>query len=319
MAIAQANTRGVAPATMNLVAIPEIATAPAGGLSVTDDVHFGINLDEVVHAPLYVDLDRAVALELDLVGLGPRSIDIKRRGGRTAEDDWFIDQAIGRARPQTDMNTARFDAFNQRLPLLKPNYPAGAQISGVPVGGQPKPHVAGATTKAGADQLQLGTRWSKTALEASLARGGGRIHFHLTGMGDLAGTLGKTGGYSHNVTSRELRYVKRFWNRFQHRVTFYNGYSAALLPVIVVPPWIPAWQPDTLQCAACNKAFSRAFPIRYPHHCRLCGRCVCDDCSPDRARLAFAVRRPGSLRETGAVRVCRPCWAAFNRAAPSHF
>jgi hypothetical protein len=49
--------------------------------------------------------------------------------------------------------------------------------------------------------------------------------------------VNKTGDYSHNVTSRELRYVYRNWDRFQDSVLFYNGYNIDKKVVMVVPPW----------------------------------------------------------------------------------
>lgn len=319
MPLAQGMTRGVGLATMNGAAIPEVAVAANTPLDVSDDIHFGINLDDAAYPALYADLDAAVAMENDLIGLGPRTIDIKRRGGRTAEDDWFIDQGSARARPQTDMDTARYNRFN-RIPIKSHHFPVGAHISGVNVGTTAKDYTSNNTgNKEDAGGLEMGTRWSKTALESALARPTGIIHFHLTGMGDLAGPLGKAGNFSYNVTSRELRYVKRFWMRFQDRVVFYNGYTAGLSPVIVLPPWLATWQPDTANCARCNQAFSRINPVRWRHHCRLCGGCVCDDCSPDRVRLKYPVQRPGSARETGVVRVCHACYLIFNRAMPSAF
>jgi hypothetical protein len=319
MPLADSVTRGVNPATFNGHAIPEIRVAPAIALSVTDDIHFGINLSRRSFAALYADLDMSDDMEADLIDMGPRTIDIKRRGGRTAEDDWFIEGGRARARPQTDMTQAAFDTFNQPLPIKSRTYPVGAQESGVDKAGQAKGYHVGATNKSESGGLQMGKRWSKTALESALSRGGGRIHFHLTGMGDLAGPLGKTGHYGFNVTSHELRYVKRFWNRFQEKVTFYNGYTSALAPVIVEPPWLSAWQPNTPNCGVCNEPFSRAFPLRWPHHCRLCGLCVCDDCSPHRVRLKFPAQEQAGPRKTDSYRVCTTCYGPFTRGAPSHF
>jgi hypothetical protein len=328
MPLADAMTRGVAPATMNGAPIPEIRVAPGTALDVSNDIHFGINLHPDDYPALYADLDGANQMEADLRGLGPRTIDIKRRGGRTAEDDWFMDGGQARARPRTGMSQATYAAFNDPLPIKNVNFPPGAHIThrtgggalvAEDVSGQNRGYAVGATLKSDANGLQMGKRWSKTALESALARGAGHIHFHLTGMGDLAALLGKTGNCSHNVTSHELRYVRRFWNRFQDRVIFCNGYTGALLPVYVVPPWIPAWQPDTDNCNSCNQPFSRAFPIRWAHHCRLCGLSVCDECSSRTLRLAFAVKRPTAAREIGPVRVCDACHATFTRGAPSQF
>jgi|GEM_PF-1691595 len=319
MPLAQANTRGVAPATMGGQTIPEIKVADNIALSDMEDIHFGMNIDDAVNPGLYADLDAGDPRDADLIGLGARTIDIKRRGGRTAEDDWFIYQGDVRARGLKGMDGVKFQTFNQARPIKNRQFPVGARLGNANVGGMNKEYNLGAATKADTYGLEMGTRWSKTALEYSLAHGAGKIHFHLDGMGDLAGVFDKTGDYGYNVTSRELRYVKRFWMRFQHKVIFYNGYAPSLRPVIVCPPWIPAWEADsaTDSCRVCNKAFSRAFPVRWRHHCRLCGKNVCDDCSPDRVRLSFPVQRPGHARETGPVRVCRPCYTAFNRALPA--
>ncbi|RYG50436.1 hypothetical protein EON67_05280, partial [archaeon] len=42
------------------------------------------------------------------------------------------------------------------------------------------------------------------------------------------------------------------------------------------------WFPDTPACQACGNDFTWA---RRRHHCRVCGACVCADCSPMRAKL----------------------------------
>src|ERR1700749_3764555 len=113
------------------VAIPEIAVA-AGRLDDQLDVHFGINSNG-----FNVELDMSVQAQADLAGLGPRILDIKNRGGRTAEDTWF---ALGdrgptktaRFRGATPGFQAYFDAFKKGKPI-KPGknvFPAGAKHSG---------------------------------------------------------------------------------------------------------------------------------------------------------------------------------------------
>jgi hypothetical protein len=59
----------------------------------------------------------------------------------------------------------------------------------------------------------------------------------------------------------------------------------------------PRWQPDLSRCQSCQEAFG-LFTRR--HHCRACGRCVCDRCSPNQLLLAYlAYRKP--------QRVCTEC------------
>mmetsp|Transcript_138048 Transcript_138048/g.358560 ORF Transcript_138048/g.358560 Transcript_138048/m.358560 type:complete len:308 (+) Transcript_138048:122-1045(+) len=50
-----------------------------------------------------------------------------------------------------------------------------------------------------------------------------------------------------------------------------------------------SWQNDQKACAMCSKVFTL---IRRRHHCRSCGRCTCEDCSPFRVRLAAPLRNP---------------------------
>lgn len=314
MPLAQTITKGVGLANVGGQLIPELGVETRQ-LDDVSDIHFGMN---GTTAELTADLDMTIAAEADLDGFGARAIDIKRRGGRTAEDDWFVFRGFGRSRQRavgdTDgMTQARFDTFNN-VPIKNQQFPAHARLGNVAVGGDDK-YPVGSINKRDAEDLEYGTRWSKTALENALARGQGYIHFHLDGMGDLAGIFDKTGDYGYNVTSRELRYVKRFWQRFQAKVIFYNGYNGALNPVRVQPPWLPNWMPNTPACSVCALPFSRINPVRWPHHCRICGLCVCDNCSPHRHPLRYPVRRPGS--DSSPYRVCTPCNTAFVRAIPA--
>lgn len=169
--------------------------------------------------------------------LGPRVYDIFCRGGRVAEYNWFQSSnhlyseagALITAPLAYCLDTTRFDAFNQGITArpAKRAFGLGAQISGVNVHNVVKyqstnPHLYAVVTKHNdSGGLQMGVRWSKTALEFALKHGHA-IHFHLDGM-DITNALGKAGAFSHNVTVRELRYIHRHWDRFQGNVTFYNG------------------------------------------------------------------------------------------------
>lgn len=57
---------------------------------------------------------------------------------------------------------------------------------------------------------------------------------------------------------------------------------------------VPAWQPDSevTHCPICKKPFTWIFRR---HHCRKCGRVVCDSCSPHRITIPrqFIVNPPG--------------------------
>lgn len=73
--------------------------------------------------------------------------------------------------------------------------------------------------------------------------------------------------------------------------------SAKELPVTDVNPasiWIP--DSEVSECQTCLKPFS--FLVR-KHHCRLCGRVICGECS----RFRMVLERTGK-----SVRVCRSCY-----------
>ena len=48
--------------------------------------------------------------------------------------------------------------------------------------------------------------------------------------------------------------------------------------------WVEDHEADNCMC--CGKAFSRLL-LRWRHHCRVCGRVVCDSCSQDRVSLVW--------------------------------
>jgi hypothetical protein len=303
---------GIQLATINGAdSIPEMG-AVTTALDVMHDVHFGVN-----NSAFDVVVDQLIPLQKDLLGLGPRILDICNRGGRTAEDTWRI---LGRghrpatyvgARGQSPGFQGYFDTFNQEKSVSNEMFKPGSTISGTDVGGQRK-YAAGATAKdqtaaGGYGGFQYGTRWSKTALEYALSNGQGVVHFHLDGMGNINDIVNKAGNFSHNVTSRELRYIFRNWGRFKNKVVFYNGYDAADHVVKVVEPWL--WRDDStaLRCTECNKEFG--FFTR-KHHCRACGKIYCADCTSQEKILLRPARRPGvgGKVEVGAVRVCDDCF-----------
>jgi hypothetical protein len=64
-------------------------------------------------------------------------------------------------------------------------------------------------------------QFSINTMEAQLAKGG-NIHFDLTHVQDMAGTLQGTGRFASTVTGAELRYLQANWSRFQDNVFFYE-------------------------------------------------------------------------------------------------
>lgn len=294
--LAQQTTCGIAIASYDGQPISEQGEA-AGILSNSYDVHFGLN-NEAFNAKV----------NKRFRGLGPRTLDMTKRGGRTAENTWrwlnhgkipmycensgcrrFVNSLPGALisgmktdgkfylvvvggqfsttknstnatrincpgcyqsvlvagyRDMDRQATAGFEVHFAELNAKKPPshiaYQAGAKISSEDVSGQQKYAtiaVNKSQTEGPQGGLQTGVRWSKAALDHVRKEGQGKIHFHLDGMGDIKQLFDKTGPYSHNVTSRELRYVYRNWNEFGAHVIFYNGYTASDVAVVVTTPW----------------------------------------------------------------------------------
>ncbi|MBD9359157.1 hypothetical protein [Methylomonas fluvii] len=234
MGFALTDVCGFRPATYAGRPIPEKDLA-SGGLG-KFDTHFGINGDV-----------SAIVNDGDINTYGPRAIDLNQRGGIVAETLWNKWQDN-----PSDSDVSGFLTFFEEVGGKKApkntQYPVGAKISGVDVGGDEK-YKFGATNKKTSSisdensegaMFQLGTRWSKVALEHTV-KNGGRIHFHLDGMGDISDLLNKLGDFNYNVTTRELRYVYRNWIRLGKSAIFYNGFSKTssgiYKAVIVDRPW----------------------------------------------------------------------------------
>jgi hypothetical protein len=72
----------------------------------------------------------------------------------------------------------------------------------------------------------------------------------------------------------------RHRNDANHYVTLRERFSRLVAAATgTAPPRMARWEPDASRraCALCERRFSRLF--RWRHHCRQCGRIVCDACS----------------------------------------
>lgn len=240
MPFADALTAGFAPAKFNGRDIPEMDVASGALGSV--DCHFGINGDV-----------SAIVADDDLKILGPRAIDVSTRGGIVAETLWFQFQDNPNQGGALQGFITTFDDIgcSKAINPVKNNaYSPGSMISGTNVSGQEK-YMPGATHKdmysitdldVPGSEFQLGARWSKVAIENTI-RNKGTVHFHLDGMGNVHDIINRQGNFSHNVTSRELRYIYRNRGRpeLMSSVVFYNGYrkssGGTYKAVIVKCPW----------------------------------------------------------------------------------
>jgi hypothetical protein len=238
--------------------IPELGVAQ-DALDNENDVHFGVNLPVEDKGGIGLKKldDRFLYLDFTANCYGPRMFDVAKRGGTVAEDLWsrsvsksFNDQLTG--------FLSFFDEFAQQKPINKVAFRSDAKrvfpktlgstdlIAEEGLGERQKyqPLSTHKTRNACVEKDQLGTRWSKTALEmviqGKFGKGTGKIHFHLDGMGDIYQLVEtRDAKTDENVTSRELRYLKRNWSRKEvpDRVVFYNGYTAKYEAVIVKCPW----------------------------------------------------------------------------------
>ncbi len=229
---------------------PEVGTG-TGTLS-SKDTHFGLN--GAFTLPPCDTAEQGAEME-KYKTFGPRIIDKVFRGGDIAESLWdeFKKNPDDKSNAALSGFLSFFDDFSgsQEVKEGKTNYPEKARIDGMDYGGRPKYKEAGEgktmaniSPEGGIFSSQLGTRWSKIAIEKTI-HNGGTVHFHLDGMGNLYNLIHKRAihNHSHSVTTRELRYIIRNYFRktklpkgvtqFWHCVKFYNGYDEYRQPIEV--------------------------------------------------------------------------------------
>lgn len=219
------------------------------------DIHFGIN--------------GYISQVLTPKAWGAREADAKARGGTVAEVlwwEWFAynlecQKASFRKQPLPNIKGTELGMFldyHDKIIALekKPKtltFNAGAKMGGKSIAGEPKyldaasksrsniaPQPKNATTTLNGTAGVWATRFCKAALRWAVHRGG-RVHFHLDGMGDVKQVRDKGGEYSHNITSHEFRYVCKNWQNIFGTATFlYNGFeevNGRKVAVRVKPRW----------------------------------------------------------------------------------
>eukprot|EP00927_Polykrikos_kofoidii_P061955 TRINITY_DN56775_c0_g1_i1.p1 TRINITY_DN56775_c0_g1~~TRINITY_DN56775_c0_g1_i1.p1 ORF type:complete len:503 (-),score=50.62 TRINITY_DN56775_c0_g1_i1:40-1500(-) len=73
-----------------------------------------------------------------------------------------------------------------------------------------------------------------------------------------------------------------------------TDFSHALAPAPVVSPTNPQWEEDADSCGVCSISLGKRY-FRRRHHCRLCGRCVCGQCSPSNILVDGKLQRACNL------------------------
>lgn len=199
------------------------------------DFHFGINCE---HCPA-----NEFKFSGNVYKFGARQVDQQTRLGLILEDPLFNDfceskkpASMRKASGQNNPNVQSVrDFWNERF---KGKMPKEGRS------GQDRDYNSAITGKV---ENNCGTnfneRFCKTALSWVAEKKQGRIHFHLDGMGDIAGIVHKLKEknlYANAITSRELRYVYRNWSTLSKCTVLYNGYvedGGKWYPMIVEPKW----------------------------------------------------------------------------------
>jgi len=86
--------------------------------------------------------------------------------------------------------------------------------------------------------------------------------------------------------------------RHNRALTPRSSVSSAGDPTVECDPYGLAWEENTPNCSVCNVKFT--LTVR-PHHCRICGLCICGACSPNLIQLDG---------QRGKHRACTPCVAS---------
>ncbi|MEM9022279.1 MAG: hypothetical protein AAGB22_00960 [Bacteroidota bacterium] len=195
---------------------------------------------------------------------GARDEAMQKHGGTVAEYAFHPSGKFGKSHSPFDKQMADFSPFFNRQFAVPPRHMA-KYTHPMPGVLENYPTDSGALSKymkpgpnlgllPDAQQLEfgfrMGTRFSKSSLPFGILEGG-RPRFHLDGMGSgskVRQILAKEGAHKDAVTSRELRYVRRFWGdqrslafndqagnpqdiSFRDHVKFYRGMKR------VPPPW----------------------------------------------------------------------------------
>jgi hypothetical protein len=193
--------------------------------------------------------------------LGVREPAMANHGGTVAEYAWDPPGYPAHAQTPFDAGIRAFNqSFNRQIPGPAAKY-TGAGMNNTPIpahlpggGGASKLIAPDAPTMAAADAIgdydlltRQGTRFSKSSIIYSVLQGG-TPRFHLDGMGNeqqIQQILNKQGPHTDSVTSRELRFIHRYWDRdlnfthggapqtirFNGRVKFYRN------SIQVQAPW----------------------------------------------------------------------------------
>lgn len=175
----------------------QLGTAGGGGKY---HFHYGVN---IVHPEF-----KGVHPEL-----GIRADAMSRYGGTVGEFSFKPEKYL-KAGGVPDYQLIHFNSFfNQSItaPASKAAKYAGAAPTG---SGQTSKYLASNSANPTAGTT-MGIRFSKASMVYSVMRNG-HIHFHLEDLGGeqaVMSIVNKEGTYKDAVTSSELRYVRRFWDR----------------------------------------------------------------------------------------------------------
>lgn len=128
-----------------------------------------------------------------------------------------------------------------------------------------------------------------------------KLTFLGHGSGMANGNISISNGFkSCSLSPTDLAHVL-----LNHGLRREKKIGASILGVKPNAYWVP--DKESPACNCCKKKFQGVF-FMGKHHCRRCGKVVCEDCSKDRQILAEAVTAKGVEKNPGGKqRVCKTC------------
>ena len=217
--------------------------------------------------------------------------------GSSASPPTFVDYIQARERNNAAQGSSssmerkrrRADTSPDRRSPLHYNHPSSSSIEGVMYGGQ---------------QTQRPTNASSSSQRNN-----------MTSSPQRTNVIDLTSSSPPPQRPQEFRYSPTMTVRPQD-LLLNNGNTnnnASQSNPLQLVETLPDWQPDheATNCPVCNSPFTF---FHRKHHCRKCGRVVCNNCSPHRITIPkqYVVASPGSdegdpSSDFLSVRVCNPC------------
>jgi hypothetical protein len=78
----------------------------------------------------------------------------------------------------------------------------------------------------------FGSDWESRSIDAmeKCVANQNKVRFDLTNVDDMEGVLNNTGSYAGAITSKELRFIRDNWGRFESHIIFYKNNEEVKAP-----------------------------------------------------------------------------------------